>query len=997
MRTCWNLRKLAIPGLLGACLFGGNWLLLSAGTAPDSDLVSPSASAPQLFAFWETPARAATVNWNAGTSGTWQTAANWSGGALPATTDDAILGESSSAYSVAVSKDFSSTFQLNSLTIQSGATLNYSIGGSFNSWRVTTLYLNGGTFNYQSQDRFPNSSNLSNGSQTRYVQTAGTAHMTNYGSFDSGIYELQGGMMTIDRDFYLALASSNASVNISGEMQLITKSTVGIGARGNGGTGTVTMTGGTWLHSNGTSNNGPKGFAIGSGDDAGGKGSLTLSGGTINILNGYTDSSDAKNAGLMVGSDIYRSNASKTNTGTLSISGTGTLNAKGIAYVGTSSATTGKGTVNLSEGGTLRLESVRANATGTFSLTGGTLVAGTWTGDLTLAGTTLETETWGWASGAAGTASASVYSQTSRFGTTAVTGALTMTSGAIAIDVSGTQKDQISAGSIAISGGSLDVTYSGSEFTPGQLLTFAPFTSAGSASYGFTSVTAANGSGTAPLSARISSAGTIYLTRSADTVWTGLAGTSDWFTAENWSTAAVPTNSSDVYLNSGNSVTANLTSSNALNGKAIHVSTGAMLTVTAGPSTFSQAKQTLISVEGGTLFWNNESRIVAEISSASALSFQQTAGVMRATGLFASINGGTAALSGGIFTQSASNGELIVGLDRSTNFNLSGTALVDASNFVISGRGGASTVSVSGGTLLVRALNQGWCRGMTVGGGDASGTGTLNQTGGTINILSDGNLYVGSNSYTESNRNVTGTLNLSGGELNVAGGIFVGKTGTQSTTQKGTLKLSGDGILRAGTLTAGSTTADLKFTGGTLSVGTFNGNFVNEGTTIAPETWSFVKNSSPTTYQIGTSTFNAADEYLYSQDSSVGSMLINGDYTQNVSAAEVELTLTNTGADSITADNFYVTDGVLTLIFEGSYDGEFHAYDLFDSAGETQLDFASVTLENLLNVPYVFLPSSGKFYLGMAPGGVPEPSAWLLLLFGVLALGCARRKIINNK
>lgn len=422
------------------------------------------------------------------------------------------------------------------------------------------------------------------------------------------------------------------------------------------------------------------------------------------------------------------------------------------------------------------------------------------------------------------------------------------------------------------------------------------------------------------------------LTSAASAVWTGTAS-SDWFTASNWSGGAVPTSAANAYLQNGATVTAYMTTSNQLNAQSIHLETGSLLTVTSVGGQYNLAKQTLMSVEGGTLFWNNESRIVSEITSTSTESYRQTSGIMRATGAFGSINGGTANISGGIFTQSRSDGEIILGLGQTTRMNLGGTALMDVSNLCIGGRSSTAAMNVSGGTLLVRALGTGWCRGMTVGGGDDWGIGTLNITGGKINILSNGNLYVGSDSYSTVRRGVNGTLALSGGELNVANSILVGNVNASTSNNIGVLTLSGSGVLRAGTITPGTAaTTTMNFNGGTLVVGTYNGNFTNNGSVIAPETWEEALNTTPTTYTIGSETFNAADEYNYKQTSTYGSTTFSGTYAQTAGTIQLEYG-SETQHDSITASSFNITGGHFSL----------------DYSGVVTKTSGSVTLSGLLN------------------------------------------------
>ena len=175
----------------------------------------------------------------------------------------------------------------------------------------------------------------------------------NSGALGTGILNIQDNAVASfsNVDFNVSdVGTSQGTVNISGSGTLNVAGIAFIG-KGTGTSGTVNLTGGTF--------NGGRWIPIGRFN--GSTGVVNVSGGTLN----QTNTGEA----IIVGEE---------GTGTLTISGTGAVNAAGPAVLISNNAT-GTGTLNL-DGGTLTARQVTAGASGagsaTLNLNGGLLVAG---------------------------------------------------------------------------------------------------------------------------------------------------------------------------------------------------------------------------------------------------------------------------------------------------------------------------------------------------------------------------------------------------------------------------------------------------------------------------------------------------------------------------------------------------------------------------------------------------------------------------------------------
>ena len=233
------------------------------------------------------------------------------------------------------------------------------------------------------------------------------------------------------------------------------------------------------------------------------------------------------------------------------------------------------------------------------------------------------------------------------------------------------------------------------------------------------------------------------------------------------------------------------------------------------------------------------------------------------------------------------------------------------------------------------------------------GIGRNSGATGTVTVNAGGSLSAGTFmgvGYMDVGERGVGTLNVSGGNVTVGTTLYVGNGDA--------VNLSG-GKLQAQTVNryAGST---FNFTGGTLHVGTFNGNLVNAGGTLAP-------------------------------GASPGLTTVNGDYTQGgTSVLAIELGGSARGSeyDALDVTGTLTLDGVLNVSLWNGYDPSIG--DTFNilSWGSRAGTFSTVNLPDL---------SGGKswdqsaLYTTGEISVIPEPASILAVGFGLLPYIVLRR------
>lgn len=288
---------------------------------------------------------------------------------------------------------------------------------------------------------------------------------------------------------------------------------------------------------------------------------------------------------------------------------------------------------------------------------------------------------------------------------------------------------------------------------------------------------------------------------------------------------------------------------------------------------------------------------------------------------------------------------------------------------------GNGTYELNGGTLNATAV--------VAGNGSA---GTFNQSAGSSTVSS---LTVGSSASS------VGNYNLSGGQLNTTGDVFIarfdGSTGTftqtggvhkvtgtlhvSTDTSQGTYHLNG-GSLTANVIDVNSTTGGVTFDGGTLSVGTFNGDLVNAGGKLAP-------------------------------GESPGLSVINGNYTQNpLGVLSIEL-----GDLGIMGDYVGGTDyDLLQILGNANLAGtlEILLFDDFVPLAGSSFTFLTANhIEGMFD--YLVLPTvSGVMFdlaytsesvslnVASVAQAVPEPSTLVLIVLGLIATSIRRINAITH-
>lgn len=193
---------------------------------------------------------------------------------------------------------------------------------------------------------------------TGVINISDTAHITAGSTFigkaigSSGSANISGGTLDIGSTYVGSDAGSTGGVNMTGGMANISTDG-GEHLMGSHGTG-------NWLQSAGTVNS--RGWMVVGRYADGGASNLTVTGGTFN------QATVGRN--LTIGEEC---------AGTVTVSGTGTVNVAGDEGVYVSKSATGAGTINLNTGGTLITSRVTAGAGGagssTINFDGGTLRA----------------------------------------------------------------------------------------------------------------------------------------------------------------------------------------------------------------------------------------------------------------------------------------------------------------------------------------------------------------------------------------------------------------------------------------------------------------------------------------------------------------------------------------------------------------------------------------------------------------------------------------------
>lgn len=311
-----------------------------------------------------------------------------------------------------------------------------------------------------------------------------------------------------------------------------------------------------------------------------------------------------------------------------------------------------------------------------------------------------------------------------------------------------------------------------------------------------------------------------------------------------------------------------------------------------------------------------------------------------------------------------------------------GNLIVARNGTYYSGRAGAAdgTLSFAAGTIDATQIVLGRTpivNTQLYNFNDPLNTGTLNVLGGTLVAgsitLGEVQGHGGANDTDSSpSMRAEGIFNLSGGTATVHGNLLLGNhTSTGTAAAIGTVNVTG-GTLAAQYIGPGSGTNNIStfnWTDGTLHVGTFGLDLVQNGGTLAPGT-------------------------------SIGTTHVLGNYTQNAGLLEIEFQspglVAGVDYDVLEVDGLAMLDGTLVLSLLGGYQPEIGSvFDVLTAGGITfGPNFALIADENF--VARLFSGPTGDM---LQFRYVPEPSS--LALLGIAAIGLAslwrRRKRAEGK
>lgn len=289
-------------------------------------------------------------------------------------------------------------------------------------------------------------------------------------------------------------------------------------------------------------------------------------------------------------------------------------------------------------------------------------------------------------------------------------------------------------------------------------------------------------------------------------------------------------------------------------------------------------------------------------------------------------------------------------------YNLSGTGTLASQLTVVGNYGGTGSFSQASGT---HTLTAGFANGLVVGT-HAGGNGSYTLSGNGV-LTSDWE-RVGYNQGT-------GVLTQSGGTNTVNNLLLGDNGGVSGFGGDGTYNLQG-GQLIAGVIDAVTDgNATFNFTGGTLAVGTFIGNLVNNGGILAP-------------------------------GASPGTTVVQGDYSQGAAGA-LSIELGGTGAglfDVLQVTGTATLAGDLDVMLWNGFSAV--AGDSFDivsatnlSGGFDALNLATLGAGLVWNVDYLYDQDlAGTDYVRLSVQAVPEAETYAMMLAGLGLVGWAAKR-----
>jgi hypothetical protein len=947
----------AATGLVGAAAKGGRWELdATVGPMPVPPLTGDGIS------IYRGVLPSGTINWTGPspgtaqkpTSGSWNTPANWSGAAVPGSSDTVVLGGTNAGSAYTVTVDSAGSVGTLSLSAANGVTLDLKAnlvastsitigsGCTINDTGATgTVTLNGGT------------SGISN-SGTIAV-TAGTL------SIVGSLTDNSGGAVTVASG--TTLTTSGSVTNSSGATITINGTFTETGTSAISNAGTITLSSGTLQDTNaGAAAIGNSGTINSSGtsvltDGNGGitnTGTIHVTGGTLTVTGALTDNSGGaltidSGAILTTASALTNnSNATITVSGTLTTASALTNNSGATITVG--GTLTETGTAAISNAGTITLSNGTLQDTHGAGQGGAAAISNTSTGIINSSGTSALSDS------NAGISNSGLIHVTG--GTLTVTGALTDNSGgALTIDSGAV----LTMGSALTNNSGATITVNGALGTSGALTN------------NLGGQITLSGTLTETGTAAISNAGTITLSGGTlqDTHGAGAAAISNSGTINSTGTSTLSdsgggiTNLGTIHVTGGTlTVAGALTDSGVITIDSLAaLSTSGALTNNSGATITINGTLS----ETGTVAISNAGTISigsgATLSTAGALTNQSggqitVSGTLTESGTAAVTNssGATITLSGG--TLQDTHGAGAAAISNSGTINTSGTSTLSDSTGGISNSG---TLNITGGTLTVTgavtdtgtiSMSSGASltdsSGITLSGGALSGAGTVNAS------LSG-----------------TGTVTASGGTLDLTGTVNSGLTLSIADVVNSVLRIDGTATTGAITLDTANQTLEIGVSGTSLTLTTrehVTGGAIRLGRGTLADTAGFQLDGG-TVSGIGAITGGTIDgtgvvEALGGQ-LDLSQATIGGDATG--------LEIANDGSSTLVVDNA-ASGAVVTFLGGSGTLRVLHINDFFATISALQIGSSGTTPTNQIDLAdvgtitrSVISGSTVTFYNGLSP------------------------------
>lgn len=604
----------------------------------------------------------------------------------------------------------------------------------------------------------------------------------------------------------------------------------------------------------------------------------------------------------------------------------------------------------------------------TFLFNGGTLSVGTFTGNLINNGGTVVVQSLNTLTNQSDKANL-VASELGKIDIRV--GSYTQNSGALVLDVMGDgTADRLgvySGQDITLNSGKVILNYRGTE-TPAVGTSWKLFTNTTDvehAVYRRSSEWVMNGSEASEWGFNNLTGRLTYLGAMTETRWNG--GDGNW-ADENWS-AGRPDSATRLH---------GIIASGKVTNNAVHTVCDSNLTIDGGTLSLSnhlwfynsQNLQTMVHLKSGTIECSNTwlgSPLMGNVTGFSAgIHFLMTGGTFKTIGP-ETVNGGLSLRNGDVATISG--------------------GVMDVNRIHVGVLGRSTLNILEGASVTTKSLDTGY------NDIKLEHAGYINMEGGTLRIGRTGEMQNGVGIYRFSGGEtvVTDFINAGTRQVTQTGGdVYVGtldlRTERTKTVNGATVTMASDSwILSGGKLTANRLVAngDFQMSGGTLSVGEFQGNLTNAGGTLE------IVSLNPITYMSEISNINSNE---------IGKTRVTGTYLQEKDGTLKIQIQDGENYDLLQADQFTLNGGDLWVEFLGdSWPTSETSYTIFENLegglAEVVGAFDRILWEAGDPTQWSFADGVLTFH---SANQVPEPASWMLLIFGVsIYLGMKKRRLFS--